>query len=508
MGRELVEAVKQLPTYRQNIRDKVDALASGQGYFGRAAENVKSIGEEISRAAGEAQPAPRRASPPPPREETSSVVYVRQFLERLLGPIALAGLVLVVTGFMIMEREDLRNRLLRLSGTRQLAAVTRALDESAARVSRYLLLLALMNLTFGAMVSAGVYLIGLPNPLLWGAVAALLRVIPYVGSLVAAGLPVFLAFAVFPGWTQPALVLGLVVALELVTGNVLEPLIYGTHTGISSLALLVAAVFWAVIWGAPGLVLSTPMTVCLAVVGRHIPALYFLHVLLGDQTPLTPQEQLYQRFLANDRAEAHRVGVAAFSGLSPAEACDTVLVPALQLARRDQDDDTLVAAEGEALYTGLREFVENLPCAEPGTQPEAALDRTFYIVPARDELDEVAGAMAASLLQHAGWQAHCLTRAITTRELLATLRGQIRAEDVIIISALAPASLESARRIGALLSRNGISNPVVMGVWSSTKRPAALHLQLACRTCDTVVTTYSSLAQWIEGVHSKETTTV
>ena len=200
-------------------------------------------------------------------------------------------------------------------GLGQLNVVTQALDDATQRVSRYLLMQFLVNAAFGLLVGVGLYFIGVPYAVLWGTVGALLRLVPYVGTLVAGALPLALSMVVFNTWAPPLMVLGLFIGLELITGNVVEPWLYGAHTGISSLAILVAAVFWTVLWGPAGLILSTPLTVCLLVLGRYVPQLSFLHILLGDEPVLEPQAQLYQRLLAMDQAEAQSI-VDLFKGAS------------------------------------------------------------------------------------------------------------------------------------------------------------------------------------------------
>jgi predicted PurR-regulated permease PerM len=239
-----------------------------------------------------------------------------------------------------LKREDLRNRLLRLAGLGQLNVMTQALDDASGRVSRYLLMQFLVNASFGTLFGLGLYRIGVPNALLWGVVAGILRLVPYVGTLVAATLPIALSLAVFDGWLRPLLVFLLVAGLELIVANVIEPWLYGTHVGISSLALLVTSVFWAVLWGPAGLILSTPLTVCVVVLGRYVPQLSFLLILLGDQPVLAPEAQIYQRLLAMDQLEAQTIVGQFLKGRPLVELYDSVLVqgrvPLSQHQRNDR----------------------------------------------------------------------------------------------------------------------------------------------------------------------------
>ena len=205
----------------------------------------------------------------------------------LLGPLGTAGLVLLLLIFMLLQREDLRGRMIRLIGQgRFISATTRAMDDAAKRVARYLSMQLLVNLMFGVSIAIGLYFIGIPNAMLWGAFAALMRFIPYVGAWIAAAVPLLLSFAVTTNWISPLLVLGLFVVLELINANALEPWLYGASTGVSSVALIISAVFWTWLWGPVGLLLSTPLTVCLAVMGRHVPKLEFLSVLLSEEEAL------------------------------------------------------------------------------------------------------------------------------------------------------------------------------------------------------------------------------
>ena len=258
---------------------------------------------------------------------------------------------------MLLKREDLRNRLLRLAGLGQLNLMTQALDDAAGRVSRYMLMQFLVNASFGTLFGLGLYLIGVPNPVLWGVVAGILRIVPYVGTLVAATLPFALSLAVFDGWLRPLLVFLLVAGLELIIANFVEPWLYGAHVGISSLALLVTAVFWTVLWGPAGLILSTPLTVCVVVLGRYVPQLSFLHILLGDEPVLAPEAQIYQRLLAMDQLEAHGIVGQFLKGRPLVELYDSVLIPALSMAEQDRHKGAIDAVREEFLFLSINEMI-------------------------------------------------------------------------------------------------------------------------------------------------------
>jgi predicted PurR-regulated permease PerM len=346
IANQLVDVVNQFPLYRQNIHAKIEALHIP--VTGQAAESVREMVRELT-SPGAASPAspPRGRNPKQPNAPTAPVsplpvqmvppssngwTELRDLGTPVLAPLGRAGVVVIFTVFMLFKREDLRDRLLRLVGLGQLNVMTQVLDDAAGRVSRYILMQLLVNAGFGVLFGFGLYFIGVPYPVLWGAVAGILRIVPYVGTLVAATLPIALSLAVFDGWLRPLLVFLLVAGLELIIANFVEPWLYGAHVGISPLALLVTSVFWTVLWGPAGLILSTPLTVCVVVLGRYVPQLSFLHILLGDEPVLAAEARLYQRLLAMDQLEAHTIVDQFLKGRPLVELYDLVLVPALSMA--------------------------------------------------------------------------------------------------------------------------------------------------------------------------------
>ena len=238
----------------------------------------------------------------PPRPRPLEVIQT--IVGPLLAPLATAGLVVIFVIFVLLEREDLRDRFIKLAGAGDLQKSTQAINDAAARVSRYLLMQLVVNLTYGIPIGIALYFIGVPNAVLWGLLAAVLRFVPYLGPFLAALFPIALAIAVDPGWTMLFWVVGLFLMAELVSNNVIEPWLYGSSTGLSSLAIIMAAIFWTTLWGPVGLFLATPLTVCLVVIGRYVPQLEFLGVLLGSDPVLAPEERLYQRLLAGNLEEA------------------------------------------------------------------------------------------------------------------------------------------------------------------------------------------------------------
>src|ERR1035438_711042 len=398
IANQFVEVANQLPLYSQNIKAKIDAFhLPATGQFGHASKSVRDVVRELT---SPVTPAPAPAPAPPQhgqsRKQTNaspapvspmpvSVVppaasgwaALRNLGPSILAPLGQAGIVVIFTVFMLLKREDLRNRLLRLAGLSQLNRSTQALDDASGRVSRYMLMQFLVNAGFGTLFGFGLFLIGVPNPALWGVVAGLLRIVPYVGTPVAAILPIALSLAVFDGWLRPLLVFLLVAGLELIIANVVEPWLYGAYVGISSLALLVSAVFWAVLWGPAGLILSTPLTVCVVVLGRHIPQLSFLHVLLGDEPVLAAEAQIYQRLLAMDQLEVQTIVAGALKEKSLVELYDSVLIPALNMAEQDRHKGAIDAAREEFLFLSIHEmiveFSEYQPMPEAAERPNARI---------------------------------------------------------------------------------------------------------------------------------------
>jgi hypothetical protein len=373
-------------------------------------------------------------------------------------------MVVIFTVFMLLKREDLRNRLLRLAGLSQLNRSTQALDDASSCVSRYLLMQFLVNASFGALFGFGLYLIGVPYPALWGTVAGILRIVPYAGTPVAAILPFALSLAVFDGWLKPLLVFLLVAGLELIIGNFVEPWLYGAYVGISSLALLVSAVFWAVLWGPAGLVLSTPLTVCAVVLGRHIPQLRILHILLGDEPVLAAEAQLYQRLLAMDQLEAQSIVSHALSEKPLIELYDSVLIPALNMAEQDRHKGAIDAAREEFLFLSINEMIVEFSEYQP--MPDAAERSRSRVlcVPAQDRADEVTCAMLAQILEQKGFPTLSFSiDGSSPNEWLAMIEAG--GDDVVCISALPPYAFAPARAMCKQIRERFPKLKVVVCVW-------------------------------------------
>ncbi len=370
IAHQMTNLSSDLLTYRANIRQKVlDVRGAGRG---GSVEKLQSTIDEIKKDMG-VQQTPKGTASQPVVVSTNTVPGVSAFswLGPFVEPLGTAGFVVILVLFMLLEREELRDRLIELIGRGHLAVTTKAFDEAGRRVSRQLLLQTLVNAIYGSMSAAGLWLFGVPYPLFWGVVGAALRFIPYLGPIAAAGGPVLLAMAALPGWTRPLEVAGFYVLLELFTNLVLETVLYAGAAGVSQVALLVAVAFWTWLWGPLGLLMATPLTVCLVVLGKHVPGLSFVATLLSDTPALAPEYGYYQRLLARDLGEAADAVDRYLKSQPPEAIYDALLVPALNYAERDRLEGQLAPEDEEAVIDATRELMTDGPLGSVG--PDTAL---------------------------------------------------------------------------------------------------------------------------------------
>ncbi len=364
IGQQVAGIAPDLPKYAERIQKKVTALGRTE-FFGELPSQLSRMARRFENA-NPAPPAPRlarRAKPIPvevhePPE--TGLQTTRRLLSPIVGPLETLVIVIVVAIFILLQREDLRDRVIRLFGSSDLHRTTRAIDEAAGRLSRYFLTQLLLNALFGGVIAIGLYWIGVPSPLLWGLLAALMRFVPYVGAFLAALPPLLLAVGLEPGWTMAIMVAGLFLFAEPVMGYVVEPLVYGHSTGLSPLAVIVAAIFWTWLWGPMGLLLSTPLTLCLVVLGRHVPQMEFIDVLFGDRPALTPVESFYQRMLAGDADEVQDQAEQLLKERSLSSYYDEVVLPGLRLALTDRRRGVITGECLGGIVDSTRELVEAL----------------------------------------------------------------------------------------------------------------------------------------------------
>ena len=486
---QIATLASELPTYTDNIKQKIAQVrqASSGGVLGKVQEAVK----DVTSAFQPGTPAPPAAGPAVGPE---LLEYLPSLLEALLTGL----MVLVLVIFMLIEYGTLRDRLLTFLGYGRVTRITKALDEAGQRISRFLRMQALLNGSFGLVFGLGLLLIGVPYAVLWGFLAAVLRFIPYVGTLVAALLPILLSLAVFPGWTPPLLVSGLFVLLELVTSSVLEPVFFGHSAGISQVAILVAVLFWTWLWGPVGLLLSTPLTVCLSVLGKYVSPLALLGVVLSDEA-VEGLNTYYQRLVARDQDEAAAIVDAALQTQTLAEVYDTMLIPALSYAKEDLQRHTLTAEEVQGMLQATREIIEDRATALPQAGAEASAagedgaarvpPATAHIVicPARDAADALAVRMFQQLFDPLHYEVELLAPGLLTAEVV-DLVTETRLT-LLCIGAVAPGGVAHLRYLCKQLRAHCPALRLVVGVWGVTESLAETVALLRADGIDQVATT-------------------
>jgi predicted PurR-regulated permease PerM len=472
---QMTALAPRMPEYQANFQAKLHAV---NDYFIATLNKVTRTAEDVGQTLPQAQQAKaplgtdewpysvRVLSPP-----ASPLQLLGQTFGTLVEVLGLAGIVVILVVFFLVRREDLRDRFIRLVGKGQATVTTQMLEDAATRVSRYLSMLFLINTTFGIAVGTGLFLIGIPNAILWGILATTLRFVPYIGPWIAAVAPIGLAMAISTGWLAPILTLGLFVTLELFCGNVLEPWLYGKGTGVSGVAVLVAAVFWTWLWGIAGLLLATPLTVCLLVIGKHVPQLSFLHILLGNEPVFEPKRQVYQRLLAGDQEEANELVDDALENKPLVEVYDTLLIPALALAETDWHFGELDENRHKFILQSLKEMIDERNEGQQEAQENQEIKDgdarrpCILCLPARDEADAIAGMMLAQLLA----SGECLVQSASftaAADEVADLL-QRRTPDVVCISATPPVAVMHARHLCKLIRGRFPQVPVVVGLWDA-----------------------------------------
>ena len=420
--RQMSHLSTDIHTYRRTIQAKVSDLrgvreGDSVTRFERAVRELQ--GDFGATAAAPGTP----AKPLVVTSEPGAATVAAGWLGPLVGPFGQAAFIAMLVLFMLLEREDLRDRLLGLIGHGHLAATTKALDEAGTRVSRQLLLQTVVNLIYGSIAAAGLWLFGVPYPLFWGACGAVLRFIPYLGPLSAAAGPIVIAFAALPGWTRPLEVAAFYIALELFTNMVLETVLYAGAMGVSQVALMVSVAFWTWLWGPLGLLMATPLTVCLVVLGKHVPGLKFLGTLLSDAPALTPESTYYQRLLARDQAEAVDIVERFVKNDSGSSVFDTMLIPALNFAERDRIEGLLSGDEEAAVIETTRDVLDVLATdSAPAATPITGVVRVFGY-PANGPGDELALRMLTQYMADLPVAIDVTTTKVLASELLDHVRS-------------------------------------------------------------------------------------
>jgi predicted PurR-regulated permease PerM len=474
--------IDSFPRYERNLTEKIDTLRSmGRGGI---VEKVQAILGRLERQM-ETDPETGRVVEPvePPPQPVRIVAEDSPFnlselwplLGPLLEPLASAGLVVVLVMFMLIRREDMRDRLISLFGRGQLTLTTKALDDASGRIGRYLLMQFIINASFGLAVAIGLAVIGVEYALLWGFLAGTLRYIPYLGPWLAAALPLALAILTTPGWTTPLLVVGLFLVLELFSNLVMEPWLYGRNVGVSTTAALVSVAFWTWLWGPIGMVLAFPLTVCLAVMGKYVPFLKFFDIMLGDKPPLEPHAGFYQRLLAKDDDEASELAEDFFKQSALEQTFDGLFVPALSMARRDLENELIDEEEHGQILRSMQEIAEDLATRDRAIrQAQAATIKgerapvtavspaaAVLLCPARDETDELSLRLLEHLLDTEKFDVKVAPAALLSTEMAALVEE--RRIQSVCVGAVPQGGLSHARYLCMRLKSRFPQVKIVVG---------------------------------------------
>jgi predicted PurR-regulated permease PerM len=468
IGSQVASLATRLPEYTGTIETKIQSVRAVT--IDRVSGLLDQLGSKSnapSSGASNGRPVERGSSSGPSKDAgnasqesaASPIALAERYLSPVLSPLATLGIVIVVSIFILLQREDLRDRMIRLFGSADLHRTTIALDDAARRLSKYFVTQLSINAAFATILSIGLFFIGVPNFLLWGIFSGLLRFVPYVGAFISAALPIALAAAVDPGWSMALWTAALYIVAELLVSQALEPFLYGHSTGLSPFAVVVSAIFWSWLWGPIGLILSTPMTLCLVVLGRHVERFEFLDILLGDRAPLTPVESFYQRILAGDVDEAQDLAEGFLKENSLSAYYDEVAIKGMQMAAHDSERGVLREKQLQRVRNTLKALISELSIvedADPGSPPRANhgsgiqtekqvktdpvvsenkhshdperwpdhTETPILCLAGRGPLDEAASSMLAQLLEKHGFRTIVAPYAAASRETIARLEAK------------------------------------------------------------------------------------
>lgn len=491
--------------YRARVAEKAKSVRGALlGLTGSIQETIEAINKEVEEGVAEdeaaavgpaAQPGPVK-EPPPLQVEVvdrapNMAMAAQEVLNPLMFPAATAGAAFLFVIFFLIYREDLRDRIIRVCGQARIHVTTTALEDSARRVMRYIVAMAAANSIIAILIGGGLYLIGLPNAALWGLLAGLLRFIPYVGALTAAFFPIAQAVAIFDGWWEPVAILGWILAVDVLSANLLEPWLYGSRTGVSPTALVFAFLFWTWLWGAIGLLLATPLTVCLIVLGKHVPAFEAFYILLGDNPVLSPQVRFYQRLLARDGGEATRVFNAFVESHKSVDACDQVVVPALAQLELDRQMGVVDAERIDFAKKHVKELLTALLPA-PNGETDADEAAQVILVLGQGSFDELLPALIMVGAPHA--RIETLSGARLSNEVASRL--QESDSPLLVMAAIEPAQ---PTRFRLLLRRLAEAHSTKLAVLAIMSTPDSRSPRW---NFDAKVQTVGTLAELVSRVRS------
>jgi predicted PurR-regulated permease PerM len=533
IGSQAAELAGNLALYESTITRKIEALqseATGSGILSRASSTLNDLKKEITRTAEKAtvnattppNTAPQGEQPPKPipveihAPPPAPFEIIRSIIGPLAGPLATAGIVIVFLIFILVQREDLRDRFILLVSAGDLHRTTMALDDGASRLSRYFLTQIAINASFGVIIGTGLFFIGVPSAILWGILAMLLRFLPYIGAWIAAFFPIALAVAVDPSWSMLVWTIVLFAVVELLLSQGIEPLLNAHSTGLSAVAVVVAATFWTWLWGPVGLLLSTPLTVCLVVIGRHVERLRFLDVLLGDQPALAPEETFYQRMLASDPDEAAHQAEVFLKEKSLCDYYDEIAMKGLELAQLDARRGALDHDRRVEIKQTIEGLIDNLSdredtrasrdssSVEPTSvgseaQNAAPSKTTVLCVAGGGPLDEAAAAMLSQVLLKRGIGARIVPNQLVSSSNI--FRLDVEGVESIVISYLDLGGFANARYLVRRLRRRLPANvTVLLGLWAQTEAEIDRSNAVVVTEANSIVT---SLAQAVNAVANR-----
>ncbi|HEV8606653.1 MAG TPA: AI-2E family transporter [Tepidisphaeraceae bacterium] len=535
---QVIDLANKLPSYRNNIHSKVMYWRASTGNFNQQTQVLQDSFKDLTAPNLTSRPtthdveaaarSPEKPLTPPVAQavqnlsgspttqpiqvevkerDPTPIQFMKDHVAPYVSPLATAAMVIVFVVFILLQRDDLRDRMIRLVSQGQINLTTQAMDDAATRISRYLLMQLVVNVTYGIPIGIGLWFIGVPNAILWGLMATLLRFIPYIGPWIAASVPILLSIAAFPDSQHFFMTVGLYVVVELISNNVIEPWLYGASTGLSATAVVVSAVFWTWLWGPLGLLMSTPLTVCLVVMGKYVPQLQFLDILLGDEPVLEPHVKIYQRLLAMDQEEATDLVEEYLKEKNLIEVYDQVLIPALGLAEHDRHRGLLDEQRQKYIRQSMKELVEDLgeryrlADAEAEHASEATQHRNgngngdddrktapcALCLPARDEADEIVAMMLSQVLEQLG----CVAKYIPVAALASEMVQTVEKYDarLVCISALPPSAVAHARYLCKRVRARKKDIPVLVGLWGTKVDSKKAMARLACSENDKVVRT-------------------
>lgn len=504
--RQLILFGSNFQNYNENIQTKLKEFHLPQWeIFNRLEHSLGNLKDELL---GESKTTP--GTPPKVSSLDEKLIdlssHITNLAESIFGSffhlLAMAGIVLLLVIFMLLNREDIRGRIIKLMGHRRISSTTSAMEDASERVSGYLFRQFIVNVGFGICVSTGLYLIGIPNVFLWGVFAAILRFIPYIGPWIAAIIPIALSFIITDTWSMPLLTISFFILLEFITAYVIEPYYYGQRTGVSSFALILAAIFWTWLWGPIGLILSTPLTVCLVVMGQNVTNMDFLRVLLSQEQALTASEECYFRLLSFDSNEAMDVVESYLKKNSLTSLYDSVLIPVITQTEMDFQSDLIDAEKKDSVYQSIREIIEFLSISEQKEMTTLSEPKENVLcLPARAIRDELGVDILAQLLIHESVDVQHTTR-LGVSEAIEWV-GK-RNPEAVCIGIVAPFVLSHASFLCTKIHQKMPQLPIVIGLWGFTAVPSEIIDKLNSAGASKVALSLSKTVEILQEIRSSK----